>query len=738
MRKIVVLLLWILVPLGLMADGAHLKVELARLASGVKLHAIKSDGRELLAKEANPTLFRIDLKKLSDGKIFKLFSSKGWHGIKVKRRDEVTQEIRLSQPTDETLPRTLQIIITMQVRVGEVDWDLRVEGIGSDFSVLESRFPLIDLKPMRDARLFVPYRFGKVIRDPLHDLDYGDNKPNDHFLNAGAGLYPMGWGATMPYMAYYGSDLGLFLCACDKKASIKTLIAKGRGDFLHIATKVPAPNMGRGGNDFAYPGLFQMRIYHGDWYEAARLYRSWVRANADYYPRNDSARTVRLKRLKSVDVWATQPLWNGHGNYSAKVIAKMMRDLKKRLGTEVVLGAYWLSPHDRANEDDFPQFYPSKTVLTLNKNLKKAFGDKISLSLYTNGYLYDTKIAHPDRFVPPFSKVRRFSAKKADGSPYTQKWIGNRFAVMCATQKPWQDILVNVHRRFVSHSGVDGVLLDQITSTSPKLCMDTTHGHPIGGGHYWREGYKTLLSRLHRVYPEGRYFVSEGFNDSLMDQIEGYETIHYMTQDQVPAVQVVYGDRASFIGPRSGTNTYKNQTIPDDEALYGKTGEAFIFGSTIGYFYPDLGHSPLPGSQRANAVAYVRKLAQMHHRLVRFIAYGQMQKPLYIAQKERITVPADRSHWIPQVTMKAIQNSVWRDRLGNIACIFLNVQTPDSHKKISFDIDFNGKRYGLNGALRLKAVTSDGERELGKVANHFQRRITLDPADVVAIVVSEG
>ncbi len=735
------LVLYILIFFTPSVIYASLSVDIIRSKNGLKLYSIKHNGMELLNPKSDTPLFKIRLKDTKSGKPYDLISSSGWQELSTKVISNTKRTITLKRPINKLLPRELEATITLSVDGDNSIWDLKVSGL-KNYSIYNVSFPNFSIKTFSDDHLFVPYRFGKVIDNPSSNLDYGENSPNNDFINGNAGLYPMGWGAVMQYMAYYNSNYGIYFGAQDPKASIKTLIAKSSDGGILVGTKVPAPDMSKSGNDFDYPGSFRVQIFNGDWYDASMIYKIWVKRYAEYYPKDSSTRRARYKKLASIDIWGAQTLWNEakYQNYSTNVIYKMFCDFKDYLGDRVTLGAYWLGACNRINEDDFPQFYPSKTAIDLNKKLKAKYGDKVELSIYTNGYLYDLDIANPDRDVPPFKSVKKYAIKKESGDIYTQKWAGNEFAIMCPTQKRWQDILANVHKKHLSNIGIDGVLIDQITASTPRLCMDKRHNHPLGGGHYHRDGYKKLLEKIHQAYPKDRYFITEAFNDSLLDEVVGYETIKYETQGQVPAIQAVYSGLVQFIGPKSGTDSYQNRDIPDSPTLYSRSGEAFVFGSTLGYFYPDIVQNITKNSntQRSRAAMFIKKLAIFRDKLKNYLAFGEMKKPLKLIGKiPKITIPASPKSWMPKVTRSAIEHSVWLSKdKKSVALIFVNTQTPDKHNKaIKFDITFDPKKYGLNTKVKIVQMNEFGLNSLGMVKGHFKTSIKLYPAQVKVIVV---
>lgn len=68
------------------------------------------------------------------------------------------------------------------------------------------------------------------------------------------------------------------------------------------------------------------------------------------------------------------------------------------------------------------------------------------------------------------------------------------FAVSCPDTDYWQDTIVNVTRRLLNVHAVDGIYIDQIAAAGPRLCWDPEHGHAIGGGHSWVDGYHKMLN----------------------------------------------------------------------------------------------------------------------------------------------------------------------------------------------------------------------------------------------------
>jgi len=688
---------------SILISDEKLKIALSRSKQGLGVRSIKVNGTEVLSSTS-------DLFTLSIDEINNLNSHKGWGSVTAHKKGDHVQVV-FTRPQTNNLPARLKVIATIQVKNGKSFWDLGVTGL-KDHSLMDVSFPRLNIKADGNDHFFVPNRFGQVFDNP----GYGMPQFKE--------IYPMGWGASMQYMAYYNDKYGLYFGSHDPKASLKTLAASGKSGRIAVHFDNPVPNRTLKGNGWDFPGLFELAAYKGDWYDAALIYKDWVYRKANYRP--PAKRPERARKLGNISVWSIQNIYgdvhsgNGH---TAKELGDSLESLRNALNSKsqpVTLGMYWLSIHDAENEENMPKLYPSDDAKYLVNRFK---GQGVPTMLYGNGYLYDLDIRNADLTVPEFSKVKKYAAKKLDGSLYTQGWVGHTFARMCSTQKGWQDILSKVHGKFVAPLGTSGVFLDQITASTPVQCYDKSHGHPLGGGHYWRDGYKKLIEAVRSKYPSGTFVISEAVNDSLMDTLDGYEVQNsrYLIDNQVPAMQVVYGGKVQFIGPQSGAASYEAGV--NSEGLYGMSAYAFAMGSTQGYFYPQM-------ASNTEALGYVRKLARLREKLKSYIAFGEMMRPI------------DLHGSVPQVTISrgqnstdipAIQAGVWRSKdKHSVAVAFINGQTP-GNPAISFSTNFNAGQYGLKGRLSIKRVSENGEKMLEAMPS----QVTLQSADAVAFVITQ-
>jgi hypothetical protein len=723
--------------IGSLIDSSF-KFALKHNPHGVELVSVSSYGRELLVSEQKSVLFSAKIRNISTKDDISITAKSGWQNVSV---DEVRNGslITLSNPLDTNLPSTLKAIVSIQKRAKGLDFDMKIEGVGEHHSLMELNFPNISFKASSNSHLFISYHFGMVIDDPAKNAK-----------EIKSWSYPLGMGsvaAGMQYMAYYDDEgKGLYFGFADPDAGVKNLLAEGKDGSITIGSNIPVENMTLPNNDYSYPGAFQLRAFEGDWFDAAMIYKEWVQSKANYRVVDNLHREERLLALAKNDLQGTQAIWNQseNKNYKVTTITDMFTDLKNELdsgGEDIVLGAYWYAPYGRINESQFPSFIPHEDISKINRILKDRFADKINLMIYTNAYLYDKHISDPQSLdIPSFEDMKDSVAVDINGQVYEQTWEGGVFARMDPSQTKWQDLLAKIHHKYLNPLQDDGVLLDQVTAGSNMLCFNKNHHHPLGGGHYWREGYVQLLKKLHKSYSDNRYFISEAFNDSLVNEIVGYETIYYINKNMVPAVQAVYGDKVEFIGARSGGNTYDdNVSKADSPNLYATQMVSFIYGNIPGYFYPDIAdiNNHNANTQRVRAMKFVRRLATMRHKLKEFLSNAVMLRPLKVeGDIPTIVIPAvEGDHPIDEGSIPAILNSVWKSKSGKIALIFANAQNSDSNQNINFSFNFDASKYGIDGEFGVVEVKESSSQDLGSFSGSFSKNITLTASDIIAYII---
>jgi hypothetical protein len=257
--------------------------------------------------------------------------------------------------------------------------------------------------------------------------------------------------------------------------------------------------------------------------------------------------------------------------------------------------------------------------------------------------------------------------------------------------------------------------------------MDASHNHPLGGGHWWRDGYRDMFAGVHNAIPAGRFVVVEGGADYLADQVDGFLTDGWLTNNLVPAFQAIYSGKVQLVGKRTGTSRYHNQSF------YCKLSQALVQGLEPGRTSLYIAADPDADIARP----FVREIAVMRYKLKDFLAFGEMLRPLTLTG----SIPAITSNWETNphyppitVTVSAIQSSVYRHQNNHsVALIFANASITDA---LNFSFAFTGSQYGFPGQVYVQQIAETGGGTPQLTANAFTKTVSLGNLDSVAYIIT--
>ncbi len=690
-----------------------LLITLQQGSDGVELAAVSSGGRQL--NSASSPLFSLTLQRPADGTDTVIDSIHGWGRVTLETGPESCR-ITFARPQNSALPPLLAVTVSLEVAAGKSAWDLRVSGIGSEHSLISTLFPQLHISAPGNDYLLIPKYSGTLIENPADagvDLDL---------------FYPRGWSATMPFLAYYdGTGAGLYLGFHDPDASLKNISVSTGAGGIELQGGITAPDRTRTGNDWEMPGHVELDVFRGTWYEAALIYRQWMDREANYRPRQTTRRRASQAALGRVGIWG----------YCMEPPSVSMEEIERQTSDfidffqgdsqdddPVTVGLHWYRWNGKEFDEDYPDYFPERQGMAGVVERLQNSGTGVIMP-YINGRLYDTDLTGDWDF---HRRALADTAKRPDGGFYSQIFNNNTFAVMCPTRTQWQQIIGDAAVTLTRRLGSGGIYIDQVCAAAPVECMDAAHNHPLGGGHWWRDGYREMFSRLRAAMPEDRFVVVEGGADYLADQVDGFLTDGWTGPDLVPAFQAVYSGRVQLIGKRTGTSEYGKQSF------YCKLAQAFVHGVQPGRVSSWIVYDNRPDGHGDIARPFLRKIARLRSKLRNFLAFGTMLEPLALQG----TLPRISSTWtdyggVPvTVTVDAIQTGVYRSAGGGeIAVLLVNSSMTDT---LEFAFDFPGGRYGCGAGSRVREVRENRESIPEKTTPPFTRSLRLQPMDAVAYI----
>lgn len=665
--------------------------------------------RQLLHRQSLP-LFELTVRKVGAKETVVLPADLSWTKCDVRQLDGSREtEIVWQSPADHRLGE-LRVVANVACDVGGAfRWRLRVERLPADWSVWQVRFPQVAVRNLGpQSCVLFPRGAGEVQQDvTLRTFRY-------------RGTYPSGW-TTMQFLAAYDKDgkTGLYLGSHDPWGSTKEILAESRptDQALLLAFEHPAPGMGEGGNRFELSGEAVWQLLQGDWFDAAVIYRDWVRRDARWYPQlGPDGRADTPLWMRELSVWAL-------GGGAPRECVERVKEFARYLGVPV--GFHWYSWHQIPFDNDYPHYFPTKD------GFAAAVGDLQASSVYVmpyiNGRLWDTRDKGTEDFE--FTRVALpATTKDEEGKPYVEMYgskesDGSRvqLAAMCPSTELWKRTQREIVMRLFGECGVKGVYMDQIAAAKPPLCFDRTHGHPLGGGHWWTESYWSLLESIRQAKPADRILTTECNAEPYIRMFDGYLTWHWQYDGQVPAFPAVYGGSVQMFG-----RAYRGGDTKE-LALRMKAGQQLVYGEQIGWLDPGVVRHPDQGE-------FLRQVVRLRHALRRYFYAGEMARPPRITGSiPRVTADWQWSGKWP-VTTDALLTGAWRlPAEKKLVLMIVNVGA----EAIDVTLAFNAATYGLPpGSLRMTRIDQNGASETQSVERVFHRSITAAPRQAWAWEIS--
>lgn len=603
------------------SDAACRDVESADLAASffldetdagktAALHSLIDKKTGFVCADKKRPVFTVRVENAADKKTFSFDSLSGWNSVSF-----ADGEILCVGPKGN--PELSGLTVRLGVAADAAKPGIRFTGSAATNSPAYRLFEL-EIMPLtvessgRAMTAFYPGPSGDIIPNAAES---GVRK---------VGSYP-GLKAPMPYMAVYDETrgLGLFYAPLDPSGAAKQIrMTNETPGSLDISVLFPLPVDPKAfGAETALPGELLLRSFSGDWYDAAVIYRDWVRLNADWYPpMGPDGRRTTPDWMKRLSVW-------GRVFGDAKNVVPEAKEFHEFLG--IPCGFHWYHWHEIPFDNDYPHYLPPKEGFGDGVRTLQALGCYVMP--YTNGRLWDTRDKGNEDWQ--FTAVAlRGACKREDGKPQTESYRskeadGSRvvLAAMCPGSQVWKDKIADNNARIVREYGLNGVYMDQIAACGPFLCEDAEHGHPLRGGSWWAAEYKKLLQRSRTELPPETIFASECNAETCVDLIHGMVCWTFEGENVVPAFDTVYSGVVSVYG-----RSYDNNV----SAMKAKWAQSLVFGDQLGWFPPSL-------LKLGDLADYFRPLARFRHHQIEFFYQGEGARPPKLLDP----VPTDTQNW---------------------------------------------------------------------------------------------
>lgn len=612
-----------------------LTLEFAPEAAGLGLSRLASHGQTLVASaEPKPLLWRIELRSedneakpitLDNRVAAKASATPSAEGLAL-RWDQIALP-------DEPSIMAVEVRI---VRKGDAatQWTIEVECCSKRYGVWDVSFPVM-------ANIGGEVRPDVAVSRGNWGMLYRECKDRQ------TGSYPSyQWPAQFLCVNRGGS--GLYLACHDPQAWPKRFSLTPGGEFHFL---VHAPHRGVAGIGYRPRWPVVLAAYRGEWWVGAKLYRTWALADAPWTHKGPIAgRKDTPRALRELGLWM---LGGGH----AKEVVPKMHEAARFF--QVPVGIHWYNWHEIPFDTYYPNYFPTKPGFA--EGVKELVAKGMVVMPYINGRLWDSGNEN-------FKEAFPFACKTPDGKPYLEEYgSGRKLACMCPATPFWQKKVQEICRRLMEECGVNAIYIDQIGAAAPQLCHDKSHGHPIGGGSHWVDGYRQMLTPIMEMaHADGRDVIitTENNAEPYMDNVNAFLTWNPRYDNEIPMMPAVYSGYTIYFSSPSAVND-------DLRAFCASQGRDWLWGCQLGW----MGFELLAPENRAKA-EYLRELARQRLAAAKFMVYGELLgevKPLNEVPKIEVTWNRGWGNkGAHQAILPAIMATLWRAADGQLAVAMTN------------------------------------------------------------------
>ncbi len=618
----------------------------------------------------------------------------------------------------------LRVIATVRLRADSTAaWRIRIEGVAT-LPVEGVHFPRVTgIAALGEhEQLVVPAWMGQMAREP-RKLLAGSNGGGRRleWVYPGA-LSLQAISLTAPPAG------GLYFAANDTLAYRKSFALWGEPAGTAGYEMVHLPS-NPGAND-SYATTYDALVgaVDGDWLNAAERYRAW--GTTQYWARESRLATRRTPSwVRETGIWE----WNrGRSEAVLAPAAALQADAK------LPVSVFWHWWHNGPYDTSFPDYLPPREGVTSFVNaVRNAHEDGLHAIVYMNQRLWCLP-------TPSWTRedAQRFAVRERNGEVRTE--VYNVFdpqpcATMDISTPFWRDKYAGIADTVMHQYALDGIYMDQAVLS--LVCWSPDHGHPVGGGHYWMDGFRLLARDLRRrggALPLG--FAGEGGGESWLPDLDAFLTLQVSQEryadpasgwEVVPLFQAVYHQYAVTYG------TYGSLTYPPydelwpanlrpanamtllDRAYRGQffleQARMFVWGMqpTIANFLPE------QLTERRAEMDYLERLARLRYGLRDFFLDGtflrapEVDAPAVDVRLSRISIYAARRGGPVEAhtSSPAVLASAWRAKDGRVAIALARITDDSSVVRVRVD----AARYGFPAGARVERHDAAGRHALGVI-----------------------
>jgi hypothetical protein len=348
--------------------------------------------------------------------------------------------------------------------------------------------------------------------------------------------------------------------------------------------------------------------------------------------------------------------------------------------------------------------------------------------------------------------------KQPDGSVAPE--VYNTFvkapnASMCMGTEFWRNTYASLAEQAVRDLGLSGIYMDQACSS--LACYDPSHGHPLGGGTYWMEGFKALEGdiRLRCADVTEVALAGEGCGEGWLPHLDLMLSLQVSLEryaapgmwEPLPLFNAVYHDCSTQYG------NYSSLTRPPYDDLWPaefapKEPLTLLDRKFAAQFRLEQARSFVWGQQpalanfrenqlveRAEEIDYLLRIARLRRAAAKYLRDGVFLRPPRINAPEReipisrLSIYAGQHDAVQEYTktVPTVLASAWLAEDGGVGIVLANI----ADESVSANVKLTRDEYPLPDSGAVYRITTDERTEISPFADGaVELDVQLDPSDV--------
>ncbi len=344
-----------------------------------------------------------------------------------------------------------------------------------------------------------------------------------------------------------GERTTLYLTAQDSTAARKTFYAgimpaSSRLRFWIIHHPTPRPD-----GFWAVGYATGLGLVDGDWFEAAREYRSWA-AEQPWTARGRGGERVLPPLTSAYGLWASH--WGG-----ARRTVSAMRELQRLVNVPIKLD--WRCWHGCVRECAYPDYLPPRDGEEAYAQAEAQLTDSGVLDQLSISAL----LASRESSIWEADGAEVYAFQQGDDPAPLARTLGAALAIMCPGTTYWRGKLADLAHTIAAH-GADGVYLEDLGSALATSCQQRNHEHGLPDRTQWATSIRALLTEIRKAIGKSRQIATDSPLEPYLDLVDACFSDHAAAErdsllpesfghhwQPIPLFATVYHDYTTMVGP---------------------------------------------------------------------------------------------------------------------------------------------------------------------------------------------